>query len=94
MGRRNDICYRVMGGAIALSFGTYPCEDCTLPPISGPREQPVMRTVVNKDVTSRVDSDNEPNSVTLCNSNKCGTYQYIPLSGLFLKGAALGVAAA
>jgi hypothetical protein len=73
----------VVGGAIAINFGRYPCAECTLPSISGPEEQYVIRTLVNQDVSSWVDSNNEPNSVTLCNTSKCANYRYIPLSGMF-----------
>jgi hypothetical protein len=74
----------ISGVVIAVNVGTYQgCDDCTLGSLSGAEESIFIRTIVNQDVSSWVDGNNDPKSVNLCNSSRCATYRYIPLSGMF-----------
>lgn len=69
---------------LAVNVGTYQCNSCTFgSPISGEDENEFIRTVVNIDVDTWVDSQGNPKSVTLCNATSCADYTYIKLSGLW-----------
>lgn len=41
-------------------------------------------TVINKSVTNWVDSNGNPNQVTICNGSKCALYTYVKLSGQWI----------
>lgn len=69
---------------LAENVGTYTCSECSFStPISGPDETNFIRTVVNNDVTSWVDSNGDPRSVTLCNGSVCVEYMWIRMTGLW-----------
>lgn len=43
-----------------------------------------IHSVVNRSVSSWVDSNGNPNQVTICNGTKCSLYTYVKLSGQFI----------
>lgn len=70
--------------AVAEWFGRYYCGECTFEdPFAANDTDMFIRTVVNRDVSSWVDSKGGSSSVTICNGSACATYQYVRLSGVF-----------
>lgn len=73
----------VAGAVLAEHVGTfYGCEGCPLGSLTGPDERMFINEVVNPQVDSWMTGDT-PNTVDICNtSSLCGTYRYVPLSGV------------
>ncbi len=91
--KRNALLFSILvaglcasGFAIAKWVGQYYCgPSCTFdtPLLSGDGYM-FIRSDVNPDVNSWMDSNNNPNTVTLCNGSTCALYRYVALSGQWL----------
>jgi len=73
------------GLAIAASAGKYYCPECAFnePTAFGDTEV-FIRSEVNKNFRSWVDSKGNPLDVTICNGSQCATYLYVKLGSVFL----------